>query len=403
MAEFNTEITVKGSREEYLNVLKVLRYYSEDRYEQYSSHKDCWYLSGVSLQDEDIDNYIKDGSMIVAVSGPYGVWTDPFDNCIDLFEKIADAVPDCWFCGSVSGWDAGGEFELSAELKDSILYLKQVYHPHDAQQEQSDYTFDRQYDPVKHIYFNSSSDNSEVTITITIYDSNGKKREMVLSDADVSGDLVIYCYPQELLSADSVTSLFELLASSVWTAYDDVETDSFRKQIMEFGNQILSEEPEFKLSKLCIQRIINSETSFLFDWLRSDEYEQFADAANAISKCTEDTRQEILDEFSSIIDSTEYYFPAFDEWPEWPELCLYHCDILDNGCSLSPNTDNKLKPKLNWRGVAGSLDAFANYILSDNEPIEFALETVVIDYINGTTEHTAEYIPNDSEYKTSHK
>ena len=61
-------------------------------------------------------------------SGPYGVF-ESVCNSVDLRERIADAAPNCWFSGVISGFDVGGNQAIVGELKDGLLNLKTRYIP----------------------------------------------------------------------------------------------------------------------------------------------------------------------------------------------------------------------------------------------------------------------------------
>nr|WP_316618334.1 hypothetical protein [uncultured Ruminococcus sp.] len=126
-ADFTTTITVKGTNDDYLRVLEVLRLFTNERYKQYQEKKDCWYLSGNEIQNVDLDKYVKGSIMTVILDGPYGVINGPIGDCVDFFERIADVIPGCWFRGSISGWDAGGNQSIDAELRDGLLFLKSEY------------------------------------------------------------------------------------------------------------------------------------------------------------------------------------------------------------------------------------------------------------------------------------
>ena len=43
-ASYETFVTARGTKEEYLSLLRCLRTYADDRARQYREKKDCWYL-----------------------------------------------------------------------------------------------------------------------------------------------------------------------------------------------------------------------------------------------------------------------------------------------------------------------------------------------------------------------
>lgn len=118
MADFNTIIKFKGSVEEYIKLTEVLRFYVEDRYEQYKKEGNCWYLEGT------IDNECpaEGEEKTMSISGPYGVWNGPISDEIDLFERIADEIPNGYFKGTISGFNGGEDEFIEAELKNGLLY-----------------------------------------------------------------------------------------------------------------------------------------------------------------------------------------------------------------------------------------------------------------------------------------
>ena len=154
-ADFTTEIKMKGTREDYGALLRLLKYYTIDQQEAYCNGEDVWYFDesylfndiaeetiddyyetynaeffGIEITDEMVDVFIKqnesDGKISLMLSGPYGRWNGPIDE-IDFFERLADLTPTCWFRGVIDGFNPGGEQTATAELKDGVLTLQFTY------------------------------------------------------------------------------------------------------------------------------------------------------------------------------------------------------------------------------------------------------------------------------------
>ncbi len=154
-ADFTTEIAMKGTREEYGALLRLLKYYTIDQQEAYRNGEDAWYFDesylfddiaeetiddyyetynadffGIEITDEMVNVFIEqnetDGKLSLFLDGPYGRFGGPIDE-IDFFERLADTVPTCWFSGKIDGSDPGGEQTAAAELKDGILSLQYTY------------------------------------------------------------------------------------------------------------------------------------------------------------------------------------------------------------------------------------------------------------------------------------
>ena len=128
-SDFSTELTVRGTKEAYLAILKVLHTYADERYQQYREHRNCWYLDKKigEVTEKTLENYLKNGVFSILLGGPYGVMNGPMMDEVDLFERLADAAPGCSFEGSISGWDPGANQRIDAKLADGLLYLRVTY------------------------------------------------------------------------------------------------------------------------------------------------------------------------------------------------------------------------------------------------------------------------------------
>ncbi len=147
-ADFDTTIQFKGTQAECLAVMKVLCFYANDRKKQYMKDHNCWYLdSFLGAPEEEVKKHWKSGEMELSLSGPYGIMDGPLEDCIDLFQKMADAAPTCIFFGCISGEDAGAEQSLEAEFKDGKLSLESSLREFDFDDEDED-DLDDESEPV---------------------------------------------------------------------------------------------------------------------------------------------------------------------------------------------------------------------------------------------------------------
>ena len=418
-ADFTTTISVKGTKGECLEIMKVLCYYANDRKKQYRENHDCWYLDeSLGTPEEEVEQRWENGEMKLVISGPYGVW-NPIDEDCDLFERIADAVPTCYFFGSISGWDSGGDLSLEAELKDELLYLRSSYRAFGYDDEEFDdefdddefddefddeyddemdedesgeSTWDTVYDPKTKSYsqVSSASEGDSVVVTISILDKNRIKHELSLPSDTIEYPINFNCYPEDFLSDSSVENLFSILL-------DTIEGDGFedrKKDIEEFRIKIESELMNNGLSKLELIKIHDHKAPFFFGWLRANvTYPEMKKLAKKVCTCAEKNKQKNIDAFENYLNTFKPWFPAC-EYPGWPEFCYYH--IVDEGngrrsCTGNPNYQGSVK--LDWSCVADSVEDFAKLICSKENPREYAVERVLVDFEAGTTEQSAVYMP----------
>ena len=115
-AESNTSIVLKGTSEELLSMLKVLKTYD-----------------GVSVKGNglrvDIDE-ADEKKMLFLSSGGKKIDVEAFSVFYpgrdDIFEKLAIAAPNAWFNGEIYAMVCGGDAILSGELRDGKLYLSRT-------------------------------------------------------------------------------------------------------------------------------------------------------------------------------------------------------------------------------------------------------------------------------------
>lgn len=134
-ADLNTEITVRGNKEELLAILKVLRSFETDNHEQYRNNRDCAYLEGVEANceadscdvadatDDELVEFLEEAGNELEINsaGPWGAFFDPSD--IGLFERLAEAAPNAYFTGLIEGFVTGADVLHTAELNAGILSL----------------------------------------------------------------------------------------------------------------------------------------------------------------------------------------------------------------------------------------------------------------------------------------
>lgn len=192
-ADYTTEITMNGNREELTTILKIAKSYCTDKKAQYEASRNCAYLLGAKINflskntvtnDSDyysnvISNWISDGAdsfahgnsesmlyekklgtyldkinqdswmslesmsdeeiealpisvddtLYIDAQGPYGVFH--WLEEVNLFFDIADAAPSATFSGSMWGSGNDGDQHVTAELKNGLLYLDTDYSGYD--------------------------------------------------------------------------------------------------------------------------------------------------------------------------------------------------------------------------------------------------------------------------------
>lgn len=138
-ADLNTEITIQGTKDELLAMLKVLRYFETEKYEQYRTQHNCGYIHSLkvrngsdsynldTISDDELHTLIGDVSSELSISaaGPYGSFPSLED--VGLFEALAEAAPTASFNGQCAGFVTGADVSLTAELIAGALYLSNYY------------------------------------------------------------------------------------------------------------------------------------------------------------------------------------------------------------------------------------------------------------------------------------
>ena len=393
-ASYETFVTARGTKEEYLSLLRCLRTYADDRARQYREKKDCWYLGDMwndsigEVTEEKLAEYTKDGVFRIGLEGPYGIINGPIMDVIDLFERLADAAPTCKFEGEISGFDVGAEQGITARLTDGLLYLRYTYNDYeyrddweddedeDCENDDTDGEWDTIYDPINHAYRDVSKNydtNDKVTVTISLTDTNGEDHQLILPSQNIEDPTNFTCHPTKLLEANSVETLIQVLLDSVCGDVVDLR----KKDISEFGDTLKNNLGDASFSRLELTKITDHDASLFYGWIKAASvYPNTKKLAKKVCSCTEKDKQKTIDEFKAYLDSFEPFFP-WCEFTGWPELCR----------------GGNVHPVLDWSCLANDVEDFAQYICSKNEPREYAVEKVIIDYSAGTIEQSAVYTP----------
>lgn len=144
-ADLNTCISMQGTAEELLSMLRVLRVFETDNAVRYSDQHDCAYIDMVTISgasgrkdtnledvpDEELSALVsgaKKGLQIWA-SGPWGIFYELGD--VGLFEALAHSAPTARFSGSINGFVTGARVSLRADFRDGKLYLSEFTMPYE--------------------------------------------------------------------------------------------------------------------------------------------------------------------------------------------------------------------------------------------------------------------------------
>ena len=144
--DFNTTITLKGTKEELMAMVNVLKTYATEKSQRYNDNHDCAYLEYVEvsdnnedemdvidltfMDDDDLDelNEMLDNpekTIYVYAPGPYGIFG--LLEEVPLFEDMAEVAPNASFDGTMSGFNTGGAQKLKGVLEKGLLHLYVKY------------------------------------------------------------------------------------------------------------------------------------------------------------------------------------------------------------------------------------------------------------------------------------
>ena len=113
----DTNITMKGSLEELLDMIKVL--------------EDSKYLSGhmikkkyiKDISEEELKKLIEDSNNEITIDmmGPYGIFEELSNT--KVFETLADVSPNAYFMGTMEGFTGSSNVSLTGKLENKKLYI----------------------------------------------------------------------------------------------------------------------------------------------------------------------------------------------------------------------------------------------------------------------------------------
>lgn len=144
-ADLNTCISMQGTAEELLSMLRVLSVFETDNAAQYFCRHDCAYIEDVTIStsggkcislkdsaDEDLASFVSGikKKLQIQAYGPWGAYYDPSE--VGLFEALADSAPTARFSGSIKGFVTGARVALTADFKDGKLYMSAFTMPYEA-------------------------------------------------------------------------------------------------------------------------------------------------------------------------------------------------------------------------------------------------------------------------------
>lgn len=146
-AYIDTEIEVCGTPGEIQAILKVVRCFVTEKFEQYKIKRDCAYFVWVRIKgnarekdlkdmtDEQIKAFVSESgdTLNIEASGPYGRFST-LDE-VGLFETIAEAAPTATFSGCSKGYVTGADVTLMGEFRNGLLYISNYYEPDEGRTE----------------------------------------------------------------------------------------------------------------------------------------------------------------------------------------------------------------------------------------------------------------------------
>lgn len=119
--DMNTQLIMKGTREELQSLLKVIRYYQNEMWEKYQKkHQGIYFDGGIILAGDHSfipkeDNELlafadKNGYLEIVIPGPYGIYTQPKTAGKTVMHDLAEAAPGAYIKGSISGDNSYGSW-----------------------------------------------------------------------------------------------------------------------------------------------------------------------------------------------------------------------------------------------------------------------------------------------------
>ena len=267
-ADFNTEILIKGTNEELLAMVMVLKKYVTEKHEQYNKEHNCAYLESVYINGRDslsmiTDEQIKEivqssnGTINVEAMGPYGIFGFLWE--VPLFENMAEVAPNAYFEGLMSGFNPGGDQAQKGVLENKKLHIFRKY-PDDFYDEDDEETQDVYIEPIKK------------SIPFLKYDEDDKEAQ-----------------------DEYIEAIEKLLPYSKFVKLFKIDKEEFKEE--DYVDFIFYEMIENEFPEI--------------------DYEDFIDAVYGCSKIDEDSFYDITEELSeSGVVCYEDYDAGDDEWDE---------------------------------------------------------------------------------------
>lgn len=132
---FNTNIKIKGTTDNKVKLLKVLKEYDagnrEVKFPDLQLKMSAESVKLGELDDAELQDFVnRDGDLKVStVWGPYGRYV--VLNDIDIFREMSEAAPDAFFDAEITGCTDYTEQSLKAVLKNRMLTITSSYESND--------------------------------------------------------------------------------------------------------------------------------------------------------------------------------------------------------------------------------------------------------------------------------
>lgn len=132
---FNTNIRIKGTIDDKINLLKVLKEYEignkEVKFPDFKLKISAKQAKLSELDEAGIRDYVSDDGELKAstVWGPYGRYVEL--NDINIFREMSEVAPDAFFEAEITGCTDYTEQSLKAVLMNRRLKITQTYEEND--------------------------------------------------------------------------------------------------------------------------------------------------------------------------------------------------------------------------------------------------------------------------------
>ena len=132
---FNTNIRIKGTTDDKINLLKILKEYEignkEVKFPDFKLKISAKQAKLSELDEAGLSDFVSDSGELKAstVWGPYGRYVEL--NDIDIFREMSEAAPDAFFEADITGCTDYTEQSLKAVLMNRRLKITQTYEEND--------------------------------------------------------------------------------------------------------------------------------------------------------------------------------------------------------------------------------------------------------------------------------